>query len=328
MPLVLDCNKPEFQGFGGKYSSPGANALPLVYIIRADGEKIHSQSGAPQGDDLPALLNAGLAQAGKLLDAKKLEKMLTVLESANKAFVEGNYPVAIEKISRYTNTGCFAETAVNIDKLSAQMMDKAKEDLATAEAQLASEEEGFAGALVFASTARKFAKLPGFKALIAPKWKALRAKPETKALLAQADQIDKAQVQEAKSQPKRAGDIYRQVLAKYPDTASAKFAQERLAELGAAAEAGSSKSKAKGEQTAGGSAGSGTGSGSSGGSAGASGGADREAVQKKAASYLVMAKKLAQDKPEKAKVYAKKVIELVPDSDYAAAAQELIDSLK
>jgi hypothetical protein len=50
-------------------------------------------------------------------------------------------------------------------------------------------------------------------------------------------------------------------------------------------------------------------------------------VEKKATAYLKMARTFAEKRPEKAKEYAQKVIDLAPDLEQAKEAKELIDSL-
>jgi hypothetical protein len=52
------------------------------------------------------------------------------------------------------------------------------------------------------------------------------------------------------------------------------------------------------------------------------------AADKRASSYLQMAKTFAASRPEKAREYAQKVIELVPNSEQAKEAQSLIEQLK
>jgi hypothetical protein len=50
-------------------------------------------------------------------------------------------------------------------------------------------------------------------------------------------------------------------------------------------------------------------------------------VRRKATAYLKMTRTFAENRPEKAKEYAQKVIDLAPNSEQAKEAKDLIDSL-
>ena len=105
----------------------------------------------------------------------------------------------------------------------------------------------------------------------------------------------------------RAITALKQVIAKYPDTPVARLAQEELTRLdpAAAADAGGASKPAGGE--AAGSAAS---------------------AEKKASSYLKMAKTFAAGKPDKAREYAQKAIEAAPDGESAREAKALLERLK
>lgn len=109
----------------------------------------------------------------------------------------------------------------------------------------------------------------------------------------------------------RAAGALKQIIAKWPDAPVAKLAQEQLAKLEPTAVAGEpGKTKPSG----------GTSSGAAGG--------DSAANAKRAASYLSMAKSFAKNKPEKAREYAQKVIDLVPQTAQAREAKALMEGLK
>lgn len=234
VPVSVDVASPDFPKLARQLGLVGQITIPYVSVLRADGEKLYGNSGAPQGEALPLLLRQCLANAGKLLDEKKLARMGDALQEAMKLAAEGNDAAAIEKIAKLVDSGCYAEPAVSIDMFAKQLAEKALARAQEAEAQLAQEdsEQLFSGALALCETMRIYGKLPAVKAALAPRIKKLRSEAETRPLLQQAEAFDRAQSTAAR-QPKRAEAAYRQVLERYPDSPAAKLAQQRLDELSA-----------------------------------------------------------------------------------------------
>jgi hypothetical protein len=234
VPVSVDVGSPDFRKWAERLGLAGQITIPYVSVLRADGEKLYADSGAPQGDALPALLRHCLENAGKVLDEKKLERMSEALEAALKLAAEGNDAAAIDKIAKLVGSGCYAEAAVNLDAFAKQLAEKALARAAEAEELLgqADAEQVFAGALALCETLRVYGKLPAVKADVAARLKKLRSKAETRAVLQQAEALDRAVVTAAR-QPKRAVAAFQQVIHRFPDSPAAKLAQQRLDELSA-----------------------------------------------------------------------------------------------
>ena len=66
VPFHLDTRKQEWQAWARKHPHDG-NGIPIVYVVRSDGETLYAKTGAPQGDDLPRLLVAQLTRSGKAI---------------------------------------------------------------------------------------------------------------------------------------------------------------------------------------------------------------------------------------------------------------------
>jgi TolA-binding protein len=117
----------------------------------------------------------------------------------------------------------------------------------------------------------------------------------------------------------KAATALKNVIAKHGDTPAAKLAQKTLEDLGASSSSAeateSSEETVSARPTR-----SRTGATASSSSAGS--------ARKKAASTLKLAKFYLAKKPEKAKEYAEKVIEMAPDTSEAEEAQQLLDELK
>jgi cell fate (sporulation/competence/biofilm development) regulator YmcA (YheA/YmcA/DUF963 family) len=103
-----------------------------------------------------------------------------------------------------------------------------------AERQLASSDEGLAGALSLVEVVRQFKKLPAVVKQAAEVKKTASKDPALRQLFTQATALDKARALEAGNKPERAAEAYRAAIKKYPDTPAAAFAQERLDALAAA----------------------------------------------------------------------------------------------
>lgn len=232
VPVSVDVASPDFSKLAAQLGLAGQITIPYITVLRADGEKLYADSGAPQGDALPALLRECLGRAGKLLDEKKLARMSETLEEAMKLAADGKDAAAIDKIFKLVDSGCYAEPAVSINMFAKQLADKALARAQEAEQQLAAgdAEQVFSGALVLCETMRTYGKLPAVKEVLAPRIKKLRSQAETRPVLQQAEAFDRAQAAAAR-QPKRAAAAYRQVVHRYPDSPAAKLAQQRLDEL-------------------------------------------------------------------------------------------------
>lgn len=234
VPVSVDVASPDFGKLARQLGLAGEIRIPYITVLRADGEKLYADSGAPQGDALPALLRDCLGRAGKLLDEKKLARMSEALEQAMKLAADGNDAAAVDKIFKLVDSGCYAEPAVSVNTFAKQLADKALARAQEAEQQLAADdtEQLFSGALVLCETMRTYGKLAAVKEALAPRIKKLRSQAETRAILQQAEAFDRAQAAAART-PKRAAAAYQQVVQRYPNSPAAKLAQQRLDELAA-----------------------------------------------------------------------------------------------
>lgn len=304
VPVEIDSTSPEWQTWASRYPHEG-NAIPIVYVVRADGVSLYAKSGAPQGDALPELLNAYLAEAGKLLSERELKKLSDAFAKATKAHDAGQIAEAVAIISRAAGSGSFATVAIEADQFAQKLADDARKRVESAARQLDSDEHPLEAAVELAAIQRSYKKLPDVQR--AAKEAASRhvLDPAKKELFAQAALIDKAQALVEQKQPARAVTTYQQVIDKYPGTPAAALAQSRLDGLKTASEP--ARSVGPGEKSA---------------------SKKSDDAAKRAASLLKTAKVLAKSKPDKARQLAQQVVELVPETPTAEEAAELLDELK
>lgn len=324
VPLVLNTDTEEWQTWSSRYEAEG-ESIPMVFVVRADGEKLFGKSGAFEGLALNELLKECLTRAGKTWSDAELKKLVHDLEKARQAQVVGDLAAAVALLVRHADSGSHAEPARQVDELLGQFDSEARARMAKADRELEDPEKEFEAALVLAEINRQFKQLPSIMQAMKQLTSRHLKDADRKRLFRQAGLIDRAQAHEAKHEVSLARAAYRGVLKQYPDTAAARLSQERLDELAhaidapeggadafgvknggreeaAAARSAASKPKAKAVLTS----------------------ADR----RKLASDLKTAQTLKRTSPEKARSYATRIIETAPDSPEAEEARKLLAELK
>ncbi len=136
VPLKWDTRTPEWQAWARQHPHDG-NAIPIVYVVRADGETLYAKTGAPQGDDLPRLLVAQLGLAGKSItpaQANWFAEQAAGLSSAMEQEDDEAAFAILEALSRKgdpTNLGSFAESAMRIQSLASTFVGQFQSELAS-----------------------------------------------------------------------------------------------------------------------------------------------------------------------------------------------------
>ena len=134
VPFHLDTRKQEWQAWARKHPHDG-NGIPIVYVVRADGETLYAKTGAPQGDDLPRLLVAQLTRSGKAITPTQstwFNAQADALASALEQEDEGAALEVLESVSRKvdpTQIGSFAESAVRMQSLAKTVVDGFRAEL-------------------------------------------------------------------------------------------------------------------------------------------------------------------------------------------------------
>jgi hypothetical protein len=290
------------------------NAIPKVFVVRADGQLLYGKSGAPPS--LAGFLQQQLSAAGAILSAAQIDQLGQQVEKAKKLLDEGNVPQAISATMRCMNTRSYAEPAVAASQLFERIVSdgqtaikRATESLATNEAP----EAQLTAVVALTETARLYARLPDVAKAASVALRDYRKDKNNREVVKQAEAIDSAKDLERKSQGPRALAKYQQIVKDYPDTPAAKLAQERIAALEkvpgtARSDAASTASGATGSKTA---------------------KAAATVDEKRAASLVKMAASLADEKPEKAREFAEKAKALAPEGSAAASdAAKLLESLQ
>lgn len=322
VPLQLDTDKPEFQTWARQFP-PKGNGIPMIFIVRADGEVLHNESGAPAGPALPQLLSEMRKKAGSAITEKQAEQLAAAAEAASKALAAGDTAAAVSAIGKNAGLVSYAEAAVALNKVVEQLTETAKATIAKADEQLSNEGQDLDGALALLEVERVFKSLPD----VVKQAREVKTKhsKQKRSLFTQAGFFDKARDYEAQKQADKAVRQYKTTLDKYPNSKIAQYAQARIDELGAKGADLAATSKPAGAKP----------QASEVGKPPAidpavkpAGGASSAEGAKTALSFLKLARTFATSRPDKAKEYAQKAISAAPNSAEAREARDLLKILQ
>ncbi len=236
VPLKIDTQTPEWQAWARKYPHEGT-AIPILYVVRADGTKMYAQSNALPDDALGPFLLASLREAGRILSASELEAIQKAAETARAAQEQGDTFAAVKalaglkKIGTPGELGSYAASAIAVDQLAAQLNEQGKLALADAEEKLAGDDP-LAGALALVEVKRIYALLPSLKSEVTSAYTQHERDADTKTLLAQAAAFDRAKTLASETRTRRQGIAsLERIAAQDANPAIAELARAELAKL-------------------------------------------------------------------------------------------------
>lgn len=240
MPLKIDTDGDNWGAWSRKYRHEGG-AIPILYVVRANGDLLYGKSGSKQGDELPLFLTEQLAKAGKIFSDSQLAALRAAVDDANKALSEGDAAAAVrrmdglKKLGEPGKLGSYAAVATEADGLHAKLVEQGKAALKMAQEQLAGNEK-FSGVLGIISTNRIYGKLSELRKDAGTAERDLRKDTSLKEEVKQAEALDRAlALVGQKSGKKAAMQALENVAVRYPDSPAAEMAKAKLAEFGSEA---------------------------------------------------------------------------------------------
>lgn len=284
-----------------KYRAEGSG-IPKVYVVRADGKQIYGKSGSPQA--LPKFLTSALNASGRIPSRAELTRLARELKTAQKAIDDGAIQDATTVLGRAKIAGVYAGSAIALRKLTATMVKQGQTALADANKKIEDPKTTFDGLTALVAVDRNYGRLPALRRQITAAVRAVRKDSALRVSLDRAKLVDRAQQYEADKKLKQASNAWQAVLAKFPKTASAKLAAERISDI---AKQGVATSPAKSKPTTKKST------------------ASRN--EKRAASQLRLGKLQRKRNPVKARQYFENSIKLAPKSKIAQEAERLLRGL-
>ena len=302
--LKLDTGTREWTKWQSRFKHDGSGE-PIVFVVRADGETLYAQTGKPR--DLDAFLERQLTSAGKVLTPAELREIEKAAKDALIATRRKDIPAAVELAVQYGETGSYAQAALALSRLRAELETQAAEELAAAEEKLRSDmpDEQFEGAIALVELQRRFRELPAAAGAIEPVVSKYRDDPKHPGLIARAEAFDAASALEEDRKWSEALAAFREIAREHSSTPAARLAGKRIPDLEKRA------AIAAGDEPAGPAA------------APVSSG-----DEKKAASLLRLGELIQSRNREKAREYFERAIEAAPESDAAKKAREFLQMLR
>ncbi len=234
IPLKIETNGEEWGKWASQYRHEG-NSIPIVFVVRADGQQLYAKSGALPGPELLLMIEQVLGQAGTIYSDQQLQMLKSSLDKSQELLTAGDTAGAVRefgklsKIGTLGQLGSYAQAAVQADSFAKKLVEQARTALTEANDKLGQEATRLEGALALAEAKRIYSALPPLKGDLVAAASAARADPELRAALKLAEQLDEARdlLQKPAGQ-RRAVTALNRIIAENPGTPAAKMAGEWL----------------------------------------------------------------------------------------------------
>jgi len=234
IPLKIETNGSEWGKWVSRYQHEG-NSIPIVFVVRADGQQLFGKSGSLPGPELPMMIEQVLAQAGKIYSEQQLEILKSALEKAKENLAAGDTAGAVREVTKIGklgtpgSLGSYAQVAVEADSFAKKLIEDAQTALKAANDQLTQEATRLEGALALAEAKRIYGALPPLSKEVAAAIASARKDPNVRDTLRLAEQLDEARDQlKRPATQRRAVTVLNRIIADNPGTPAAKLAAEWL----------------------------------------------------------------------------------------------------
>ena len=300
--LLLDTDDPvRWPLWESRYKVEG-DGIPAVFVVRADGEQIYGESGAPQ--DLAAFLDERLRDAGTVLDDAALGELTSASRTLAKSWRKRDPKEVIPELTKWLDPKNHSAPAKQIAQIVEQMKKFAGDRFAAAERDLQAADRkpdaAFEAAVTVLRMRRDYAGLPELGEDLERRAAALETDPKVTPVLETAAKVFEAESLYENDQRDEAITAVRSLAAEEPGCPAAKYASKAIAKW--ERETRSGRTKPVGDVNA----------------------ASSDGASDRAASQLRLGKILHASNPAKARSYFERAIELAPDSPAAAEAKELL----
>ena len=234
--LTTDGN-PEWSGWARKYPTEG-RAIPILYVVRADGEMLYGKSGPLPGDALPKMLLATLQQSGRGFTEAETLLLDASVKEATAAMTEEDHMAAAKSLSRLSELGTVGDLksysllAMQADTLAKDVSEKAEASIKEAVEKLNDPQTAFDGVLELVEGETAYAGFNDVRLQVASALRDVKKNSDLQDPLRQAETLVRARrfaESENATIKRRANGAYEQLITSFPGTKAEKIAREELA---------------------------------------------------------------------------------------------------
>lgn len=235
VPLKIATDNPQSWTAWARKYPPDGRGIPIIYVIRADGQKLYGKTGSLSGPALPQMMQAALSQSGRIFSDQQIAKLESAVSEAKKAKEAGDPAAAIRalastsKLGPLGNLGSAAESALEADQLVKRLTEEATAALDKAVAQLAESQQPTQAAIAYVKVTSDYAQLAEMKKPLAEAARAVAKQSDVADVLQQAEYFLRAKSNAEDPRTKQKGIAALERVAS--QTANREIAELALTEL-------------------------------------------------------------------------------------------------
>ena len=124
VPVKLDVNSTEFRTWSRDLKATGdTGGVPVVYVVRADGETMYGQGGGISDNNLKKLLMTSLKTSGRILSVKEAAMLDSAADKFESLQAAGDISDAVKAINKVKRIGVpgqipsYADSASKVNEL-------------------------------------------------------------------------------------------------------------------------------------------------------------------------------------------------------------------
>jgi hypothetical protein len=236
IPLKIVTGSEEWKKWAARYQSEG-QGIPIIFVVRADGEKLYARSGSLPGIELYQMIESVLPQSGQIFDDRTLLTIQTALNDAKNELEQGNTAAAVKKINKLSkygtpgDLGSYAKVAIDAGNFTQKLVERGKSSLADAEQKLTTPSTAIEGALALIEIANTYRPLAPLRNDIRKTRNKFKQMPEIQNVLRQAGTL--ARARKLMKQPndlRPALTMLGQIMSEFPDSDAAVLAAQWIKE--------------------------------------------------------------------------------------------------
>ncbi|MGI9516531.1 MAG: SHD1 domain-containing protein [Pirellulaceae bacterium] len=240
VPLKLVTNQnSEWANWSQRYEHEG-NAIPILFVIRADGEQLYGKSGSLPGEALPEMLAAARAHSGRAWNVEESTLLKSCNQAATTALDQGDIKSAARALNPLARLGTigslqsFSADALAADELARQISELATAELNDIGDKIGEPDSAFQGVVELVQLAAAVKEFPTVGPRVEQLLSDLKQQDDVKQHLKPARLLVRARqlVASGKSRDRRQAEgTYASLITRHSESPAAAIARTELGEL-------------------------------------------------------------------------------------------------